>query len=154
EAMTAYRRAIELNPKGAPAHHQLGMLLRNRERTEEALAEIRKAVELDPTGGLAHLTLTEMLLRQGHFAEARRAAQRGLDLDPEDESRRPALQQNHHECDLLPTLDVRLPAILQAGKQIGANEQLGVARTCRDHGRPYAAARLYAGTFAAQPTLA
>ncbi len=43
-----YRRAIELNPKYAPAHYRYSFLLMLTGRLEEALAEGRKALELEP----------------------------------------------------------------------------------------------------------
>jgi tetratricopeptide (TPR) repeat protein len=51
-------------------------------------------------------------------------------------------------------LDGRLPALLQGSERPGAAELLDLARLCRDCGRPYAAARLYAAAFAARPGLA
>ena len=43
-----YRRAIELNPKYAPALNRYSWLILNTGRMEEALVEIRKALELEP----------------------------------------------------------------------------------------------------------
>jgi TolB-like protein len=43
-----YRRAIELNPNYASAHHRYGFFLNRMERIEEAHAEFRRALELDP----------------------------------------------------------------------------------------------------------
>ncbi len=47
-AETAFLRAIELNPKYAPAHHMYAELLLNLGRFDEALAERRKLAELEP----------------------------------------------------------------------------------------------------------
>jgi serine/threonine-protein kinase len=43
-----FRRAIELNPEYALAHHFYGFLLGARGRSEESLAEFRHALEIDP----------------------------------------------------------------------------------------------------------
>lgn len=43
-----YRRAIELNPGLARAHHWYALLLVNMNRPNEAIAEIQRAVDLDP----------------------------------------------------------------------------------------------------------
>jgi TolB-like protein/Tfp pilus assembly protein PilF len=43
-----YRRAIELKPNYATAHHWYGMFLAARGRTKEALEELRRAQDLDP----------------------------------------------------------------------------------------------------------
>jgi serine/threonine protein kinase/tetratricopeptide (TPR) repeat protein len=155
EAMAEYRRAIELDPKGAPAHVQLGMVLRARGCTEEAIAAFGEAVQLDPGGALAHAALVDELLRRGHFAEARAAAQRGLDVLPGDEPRRPALRHKREQSERMLALDAKLPALLQGeGRPAAAADQLDLARLCRDGGRLYAAARLYAAVLAARPALA
>lgn len=43
-----FRRAIQLNPEYALAHHFYGFLLGSRGRSEESLAEFRLALEIDP----------------------------------------------------------------------------------------------------------
>ncbi|HXH68555.1 MAG TPA: winged helix-turn-helix domain-containing protein [Candidatus Limnocylindrales bacterium] len=43
-----YKRAIELNPGLARAHHWYSLLLVNTSRPDEAIAEIQRAVDLDP----------------------------------------------------------------------------------------------------------
>ena len=48
-------------------------------------------------------------------------------------------------------LDARLPALLGGAERPDAAEQLRLARLCRDYGRPYAAAGLYAAAFTARP---
>jgi TolB-like protein/tetratricopeptide (TPR) repeat protein len=48
EAETRYKRAIELNPNYATAHHWYAIFLAAMGRHEEAVAEIQKARELDP----------------------------------------------------------------------------------------------------------
>jgi serine/threonine protein kinase/Flp pilus assembly protein TadD len=154
EAMVEYRRALELDPRNARAHYQVGTLLRARGRWEEAVAQFRKAVQLDPRGALGHDSLADGLLRLGRFAEARAAAQHALDLFPASEPRRPSLRKTLELCDRMLALDGRLPALLQGSERPGAAELLDLARLCRDYGRPYAAARLYAAAFAARPGLA
>jgi serine/threonine protein kinase/Flp pilus assembly protein TadD len=155
EAMAEYRRAIELDPKMTSAYYQLGVVLKARGRADEAIGQFRKAVQLDPADAQNHEALTDALLRRGRFAEARTAALRGLDLLPGKEPRRPALRQALERCDQMLALDARLPALLGGEERLAdTGEQLALARLCRDHGRPYAAARLYAAAFAARPALA
>jgi tetratricopeptide (TPR) repeat protein len=43
-----FKRAIELNPNSANAHHRYGDFLANMGRSEEGLSEIKRAQELDP----------------------------------------------------------------------------------------------------------
>jgi serine/threonine-protein kinase len=155
EAMAAYRRSIALNPKGASAHYQLGVVLRERRRFEEAIGEFRQAVQFDPGGAQGHEDLAEALLRRGRFDEARTAAQRGLDLLPGHEPRRRTLQNIQKQCGRMIALDAQLPALLQGqGRPADAAKLRERARWCRDYGRPYAAACLYAAAFAALPALA
>jgi serine/threonine protein kinase/Flp pilus assembly protein TadD len=155
EAMREYRRAIELDSKLSPPHQNLGLILRSRGKREESLAEFRKAAELDPTAEVSQEALADALLRCGRFAEARTAARHGLDAVPADEPLRPGLQQKVELCDRMLALDAKAAAILQ-GQEAPADaaQQLESARLCRDYGRPYFAARFYAGAFAAQPVLA
>jgi tetratricopeptide (TPR) repeat protein/ribosomal protein L40E len=48
EAGAALRRALEVDPGSAPAHHAYGLLLVRQKRMPEALAELRLAAELAP----------------------------------------------------------------------------------------------------------
>jgi Tfp pilus assembly protein PilF len=48
EAEKEYKRAIELNPNHAPAHHGYGIFLIVTSRPEEAAREFRQAQDLDP----------------------------------------------------------------------------------------------------------
>ena len=57
EAEALYRRAIAANPNLPQAHHNLGNLLRNQGRHEEAVACQREAIRLKPNYVEAHLNL-------------------------------------------------------------------------------------------------
>jgi eukaryotic-like serine/threonine-protein kinase len=48
EAEREYRRAIELNPGLARAHHWYGLLLSALKRHDEAISELKRAVEIEP----------------------------------------------------------------------------------------------------------
>ena len=48
EAIACYRKAIELDPKNATAHSNLGNALRAKGQLDEAIACYKKAIELDP----------------------------------------------------------------------------------------------------------
>jgi serine/threonine protein kinase/Tfp pilus assembly protein PilF len=155
EALAEYRRALHVDPNLAMAHYNIGVILRTQGRDEEAIAAFGRAAQLYPAGAAGNEALADGLLRRGHIAEARTAAQRGLDLLPPNEPRRQALQQILEKAERMLALDARLPALLLAKQRPSdAAEQLDGARLCRDCGRPYAAARLYAAAFAARPELA
>jgi serine/threonine-protein kinase len=154
EAISHFQRATRLDPRFAPAHTNLGLALKDKGQLDEAIPAYRRVIELDPGGVEGHVTLVDALLRCGRFAEAAQRGQAALDLLPAREPRRQALRQQLEQCRRLLALDARLPALLQGKERLAAAEQLNLARLCREHGRPYAAARLYAAAFAAQAALA
>jgi len=49
EAILRWQRIIEIDPKNAKAHNNLGVAYEAMERFDEALAEYEKAIELDPS---------------------------------------------------------------------------------------------------------
>ena len=54
EAIAAYRKAIELDPKNGLPYNNLGNALRAEGKLDEAIAAHRRAIEFDPkdaTGG-------------------------------------------------------------------------------------------------------
>ena len=91
EAESAYRRAIELDPKEAGHWNNLGNLLtRYLERYQEAEAAYRRAIELDPKQACRTWTNLGLLLAQylGRYQEAEaafrprhRARSEGISLD-------------------------------------------------------------------------
>jgi tetratricopeptide (TPR) repeat protein len=125
-----------------------------RGQLDEAIAEYRRAIQLDPKWGLGHEHLAETLLRGGRFAEARKTVRCALDMLPAKDSHRPALQEQLKLCERLLALDARLQALLQGKERPAVEEQLELARLCRDYDRPHPAVSLYAAAFAARPALA
>jgi len=57
-----YRRAIELKPNYATAHHWFGADLANLKRFDDSLAELRRAAELDPLSPIIATNLGDTLL--------------------------------------------------------------------------------------------
>jgi tetratricopeptide (TPR) repeat protein len=82
EALAAYHRALELDPKSAATHDGLGAALYNLGRPGEALAAYHRALELDPKSAVAHANLGTALLALGRPGEAMAAYRRALELDP------------------------------------------------------------------------
>ena len=70
EAERRYRRALDLNPGFAMAHHWYSLLLRAEGRDEESLAEIRRARQLDPKSPI----MSTSLARHYYFAGDTEAA--------------------------------------------------------------------------------
>jgi tetratricopeptide (TPR) repeat protein len=84
EAIPAYQRAIELDPKDAYPHDDLGNVYADLGRTEDAIAEYQRAIELDPKYASPHNGLGNMYTGLGRTADAIVAYQRAIELDPKD----------------------------------------------------------------------
>lgn len=78
-----FKRAIELNPSYATAHHWYAYLLIALERQDEAIAEIERARELDPLSLIINKDVSEMLLIARRFDKAIEQARRTVELDPQ-----------------------------------------------------------------------
>jgi len=81
-AETAYKRALELNPNYATAHHWYSLLLNNLGRSKEALARIRKAQELDPLSAIINQSVGNVLGNLGRFDEALAQYEKVIEIDP------------------------------------------------------------------------
>ncbi len=77
-----FRRAIELNPSYATAHHWYAFNRSSVGRIDEALAEIRLARELDPASLIISANVALLLYYARRFDEAMVQVQKALDLDP------------------------------------------------------------------------
>jgi tetratricopeptide (TPR) repeat protein len=155
-AIAAYQKAIELDPKDAKAHIGLGNALRDKQDLDGAIAAYQKAIELNPKGAIAYGALGRALLERGFFAEARTATRRSLELLPESDPLRQLASQQLQRCERLLALDEKLSAVLDGQTEpADAAERLTLAQLCQRYKRLYAAAaRFYAGAFAADPKLA
>ena len=84
QSIREFKRAIELKPDLAIAHHAYGVELNLRRRTEEALVELRKAVALDPLTPLFQAHEAWILHCLGRDEEALRVLQTTLEMHPQD----------------------------------------------------------------------
>jgi tetratricopeptide (TPR) repeat protein len=80
--MQEYRRAIELDPKYAWPHNNLGIILHDRGQLEEAIQEFRRAIHLDPKFALPHNNLAIALRDKGQMDTAIQELGRAIELDP------------------------------------------------------------------------
>ncbi len=76
-----FQRAIELNPKYAPAHHFYAALLQTSGRLDELLAERKRSYELEPYSHHYSLTLGVALILTRQYDAAIIHLQRTLELD-------------------------------------------------------------------------
>jgi tetratricopeptide (TPR) repeat protein len=82
-AERGYRRALELNPSDAVAHHWYSLTLCIQGRQEEAVEQARQAYASDPASPVMANNLAGMLLVSGHPAEALAQTDVALDLQPD-----------------------------------------------------------------------
>ena len=82
KAMTAVRKALELDPNLSEAHVVLAGLQTAQWHWTEAEAEYKRGLELNPNDAGAYGGLAEWLLIQGRLAEAVARAQKARELDP------------------------------------------------------------------------
>src|SRR5713101_353155 len=76
-----FKRAIELNPNSATAHHWFGAYLANMGRSEEGLGETKKAQELDPLSLIINTSLGWQLYVARHNDQAAEQLRKVLDID-------------------------------------------------------------------------
>ena len=85
-----FRRAIELNPGYATAHHWYAWHLALMQRNDEALAEMRKAESLDPLSLVINADLAEILVFAHSYDESIQQSRKTIEMDPNF-----ALAHNH-----------------------------------------------------------
>ncbi|MBA4379304.1 MAG: hypothetical protein C0393_01205 [Anaerolinea sp.] len=82
EAIAAYKKVTEINPKNARAWHTLGNLYRTSGRYREAAAAFEQAVSLDPDREVFHYHLGLVHAAQKNYSDAIRAFQKVVALNP------------------------------------------------------------------------
>ena len=90
-----FRRAIELNPNYATAHHWYGEFLVQMGRPDEGIAEARRAQELDPLSLIINTDVAKVYMFARRFDEAIEQYKRALEMDPEFETARGLLAQTY-----------------------------------------------------------
>ena len=77
-----FRRAIELNPGYATAHHWYAWHLILLGRNDEAIAEMRKAETLDPLSLIINSDLAEILVLAHSYDESIQQSRKTIEMDP------------------------------------------------------------------------
>jgi serine/threonine-protein kinase len=155
EAATQFEQARGADAGFAPAHHGLGVLRLEDGRLDEAVELLRRAIVLAPNDGRSYGALGAALLAQGRFSEARAAVAHGVELFASTDPARAAAERQLNQCELMITLDARLPAVVRGEERpASAKEKLQFAVLCRLRKYYAAAARLAAEAFDESPPLA
>jgi len=82
ESEKEHKRAIELNPGNATAHHWYAMYLMFLTRFDEAIREITKAQELDPLSPMTNANFGQIMDHAGYHDQAIEKFKRAIKLDP------------------------------------------------------------------------
>jgi serine/threonine protein kinase/Tfp pilus assembly protein PilF len=88
-----FKRAIELNPSLATAHHWYGDYLANMGRFDEGMTETKKAQELDPLSLIINTTLGWEFYLAGRNDQAVEQLRKVLDIDPKFSPARRILEE-------------------------------------------------------------
>jgi len=81
-AEASFRKALELNPRCAPALAGLGLVLTTQRKTDEATVQLRKAIEIDPNMAGPHYGLSLLLATKGRLPEALTECLEAVRLEP------------------------------------------------------------------------
>ncbi|HUM04935.1 MAG TPA: winged helix-turn-helix domain-containing protein [Terriglobales bacterium] len=100
-----FRRAIELNPSYATAHHWYAYYLMAMERQDESLAEIRRAEQLDPLSLIIQRDVADMLYFARRYDEAIAQCRKVLERDPQFELASFSLYQIYAVRRMAPEMD-------------------------------------------------
>jgi protein O-mannosyl-transferase len=82
DPVTFWQAAVTGNPDSAVAHNNLGTVLLERSRLDEAKAQFQEVLAMDPDHAMAHYNLGGVLREQGQVDQAMAELQRAVDLAP------------------------------------------------------------------------
>ncbi|HMI53998.1 MAG TPA: tetratricopeptide repeat protein [Candidatus Saccharimonadales bacterium] len=122
-----FRRAIELNPGYATAHHWYAWHLALLRRYDEALAEMRKAENLDPLSLIINADLAELLALAHSYDESILQSRKTIEMDANF-----ALAHNHlGQAYLQKHMNDEAVAELQKAVQLSAGSPTCMANLAR-----------------------
>ncbi len=86
DAISEYRRVLEINPRLAGIHYEIGRLLlgsaKDGAQFEEAKAEFQKELEIDPRSAPSEVELGDLAWRSRQWQTATERFKRASELDP------------------------------------------------------------------------
>lgn len=84
EAIKYYKEALVLAPRSGNAHHNLGLVYKEKGMTDEAIKEFEKALEINPTLTASYYNLGILHHLKGKDDEAIAAFKKALSINPDD----------------------------------------------------------------------
>lgn len=81
-AITAFCKAIELDPSYAPAYNNVGLIFKNTNRLHEAEAFFCRAIKLSPNDCYAYNNLGLVLMDFGNLQKAEECFRRAIEIKP------------------------------------------------------------------------
>jgi len=84
QAISSFKRAVELEPAVGLHWGRLGKALAAKRRYDAAEPVLQRACALDPSQSVLHVALAEVLVQQNNADAAIEACQRALALDPDN----------------------------------------------------------------------
>jgi TolB-like protein/DNA-binding winged helix-turn-helix (wHTH) protein/Tfp pilus assembly protein PilF len=124
-----FRRAIELNPGYATAHHWYAWHLSLLGRYDEAIVEMRQAESLDPLSLIINADLAELLVLARSYDESIRQSLKTIEMDPNFAMARNQLAQAYLEKHMYG----EAAAELQKAVQLSAGSPTCIANLARTY---------------------
>jgi len=84
EAIDAYKKAIDMNPKQWSYHFNLGLVFKKAGNNQEALKAFQKAVELNPESFSANKEAGELLAKAEKWSEAKEYYSKAVSINQDD----------------------------------------------------------------------
>jgi len=81
---TLWRDTLAKNPAAWTAHNNLGCILAEQNKIDEAIGQFEASLQGNPRNAQAHVNLARALFLQGRFAEAETHLQAALKIKPRD----------------------------------------------------------------------
>ena len=126
DAITNYRKALELEPNDAATHYNLGLTLKGKGKSREALKEFQAALKLRPKWADAHFGLASVWFDLHDQDEAVRELRTTETLDPANPSAHRLLARILAQQNSLPDAERELNLALRLKPSADTHLELGV----------------------------
>jgi tetratricopeptide (TPR) repeat protein len=81
-ALNAFTRALEINPRYAEAYNQRGIILGKKDRFDQAIVDFTKAIEINPRYAVAYNNRGVLRAKKGNFDKGINDFTTALEIDP------------------------------------------------------------------------